>query len=123
MYVRASFAIRMLWVSCMETKRYRYVRLKSWMINVGILSVARSFRVLSKPVESINKLSVATQNHMRVVNIRNFVIPSMVIVRFMLPIVVIQIGVPVVRNSVGMEIKAIIMGISVVRVKNCFREI
>ena len=76
MYVRASFAMSMLCVSCMETKKYRYVRLKSCMIREGIWMVESNFRVLSKPVESIKRLSVATQNHMRTVNTRNLAIPS-----------------------------------------------
>ena len=121
MYVRASFAIRRLWASCMETKKYRYVKLKSCIIREGTWRVARSFRVLSKPVESIKRLRDATQNQMRIVNIRNRIIPSAVIAKVMLPMFVVHRGFPVVKKSVGKEIRAINRGISVVRVKRCFK--
>jgi hypothetical protein len=93
------------------------------MIKGGTLSVERRFRVLSKPVESIKRLSDATQNQMRNVNTKNCTTPSVVITKFMPLMFAVHRGFPAVKKRVGMEIKAISKGISAVRVKNCFRGI
>ena len=121
-YVRVSFAKSILCASCMEIKKYLYVKLKSCIINGGTFNAAKSFSVLSKPVESIKRLRVATQNHIRVVNTRNLITPSKVIVKVILPMFVLHMGFPLVKNMAGMDIKAINSGISVVRVKSCFKE-
>jgi len=81
----------------------------------------RIFRVLSNPVESIKRLSEATQNQTRRVNIKNCVTPGAVIAKVTLPMFTVHRGLPVVKNRVGREIKAINKGINRVRVKSCFR--
>ena len=87
------------------------------MIRLGTFMAARSFSVFSKPVESMSNVRDATQNHTRTEKMRNRVIPSVVIAKFMLPRLVAHIGVPAVMKSTGMEMTAANMGIKVVLAK------
>ena len=119
--MRASLAISTLWASSMETKKYRYVKLKSCIIRVGTLSVESSFRVFSNPVERIRSVRDATQNHIRTVKTANFITPSIVTDRLMPPRLVAQTGDPAVRNSTGMEITAANIGIRAVLEMKCLK--
>jgi len=74
---------------------------------------------LSKPVDNINNVSDATQNHTLIVKTRNRAIPSEVSVRVVKPMLAEATGEPEVRNSMGMEITVAKTGMSAVREKKC----
>jgi len=103
----------------MDTKKYLYVRLKSWTTTLGTLIVERRFNILSKPVDSISSVSDATQNHTLTVKTRNRSIPSEVTVRVVMPMLAEARGEPEVKKSIGREITAAKTGIRVVREKKC----
>jgi hypothetical protein len=81
--------------------------------------VDRSFSILSKPVDSISKVRDATQNQTLTQNTRKLVNPSAVIVRFAMPMFVVQIALPDVKNNMGREITAAKTGKRAVREKKC----
>jgi hypothetical protein len=73
--------------------------------------------ILSNPVDNISNVSDATQNHTLVVKTRNRTMPSIVIVRVVIPIFADNKDEPEVINSIGMEITAENNGMSDVREK------
>jgi len=66
--------------------------------NPGTFREHRSFSVLSKPVDNINRLSDATQNHTRTVNTRKLVKPSKVAVKVVMPRFNEKIGEPLIMK-------------------------
>jgi len=71
----------------------------------------------------MSKVSEATQNHTRAVNIRNRCMPSKVTVKLNKPRLAFKAGVPEVMNSIGSEITTAKKGIKVVLVMKVFRGI